>query len=403
MATTVSDAGAAPLRLPAAAPRNARVRKVATLRGHKDRVWCVRWCPTAAVLASCSGDATVRLWSRQHNTAASSGGSGESAGEGEGEGGWRCIGTLEGEHSRTIRHISWSPSGEYIACASFDHTATVWRRNVDSDDFTFEVEGLLDGHESEVKCVEWATDSMLITCSRDHTAWVWERVGEGEYECGGVLTGHVQDVKHCEFILPQNDHDVPLATTCGYDNTIKIWSEGHQRDDWQCTQTLTAHEATVWATALQKLEVPMDEVRAAHESQALLPQPLLCSCSDDLSVIVWKRNAEGRFVEVSRTSGFAERSLFDLDWAPHNAPVVACASGDNSFALIGVYADSEGVHSCTIARVEDAHLADVNTVSFASHGNLLSSATDASGDGVLLATGGDDSVVHLWRVCADTE
>ncbi|KPA75880.1 WD-repeat containing protein [Leptomonas pyrrhocoris] len=400
MATTAATASAAPLRLPPAAPPNVPVRRVATLKGHQDRVWCVRWCPTAAVLASCSGDATVRFWSRRPDAAKSKGGSSGSAEEEE----WACIGTLEGEHSRTVRHISWSPSGEYIACASFDHTATVWRRDVDSGAFAFEIEGVLDGHESEVKCVEWATDSMLITSSRDHTAWIWERVDEGEYECGGVLTGHVQDVKHCQFILPSNDHDVPLAVTCGYDNTVKIWSEGHHQDDWQCTQTLTAHEATVWATALQKLEVPMDEVRVAHEVQALLPQPLLCSCSDDLSVIFWKRNAEGRFVEVSRASGFAERSLFDLDWAPHNASVVACASGDNSFTLLGVYAADDGVHSCIVARVADAHLSDVNSVNFASHGSLYASAKDADGEGgVLLASGGDDRVIHLWRVHADAE
>lgn len=398
MATTAAASGAAPspaapLRLPTSAPHNVRVEKVATLRGHTDRVWCTRWCPDAQVLASCSGDATVRFWRRRHDDDGSNAAAAEA---------WVCVGTLEGEHSRTIRHISWSPSGEYIACASFDHTATVWRRDADSDDFAFEIEGVLDGHESEVKCVEWATDSMLITSSRDHTAWIWERVDEGEYECGGVLTGHVQDVKHCQFVLPQNDRDVPLAVTCGYDNTIKIWSEGHHQDDWQCTQTLTAHEATVWATALQKLELSMEEVRAAHQAQLLLPQPLLCSCSDDLNVIFWQRNAEGRFVEVSRASGFAERSLFDVDWAPQNAAVVACASGDNSFALIALYADGEGVHACTAARVEDAHLSDVNTVSFASGGSLAVSTGDGCcNDGVLLATGGDDRLIHLWRVRAD--
>jgi cytosolic iron-sulfur protein assembly protein CIAO1 len=386
---------AAPLRLASAAPQNVQVQKVATLSGHKDRVWCVRWCPTAAVLASCSGDATVRLWRRRHN-----GSVGKPYDDDDKEEDWVCIGTLEGEHGRTVRHISWSPSGEYIACASFDHTATVWRRDGDGDDFAFVIEGVLDGHESEVKCVEWATDSMLITCSRDHTAWIWERVEEGEYECGGVLTGHVQDVKHCQFVLPQNDHDVPLAVTCSYDNTIKMWAEGHHQDDWQCAQTLTAHEATVWATALQKIELPMEEVRAAHQSEALLPQPLLCSCSDDLTVVFWKRNAEGRFVEVSRASGFAERSIFDVDWAPHNAPVVACASGDNSLALLAVYEDSDGVHSCTVARVEGAHLSDVNTVGFAAQGSLCGRGDVESGDGVLLATGGDDRVIHLWRVCA---
>ncbi|CAG9569983.1 conserved hypothetical protein [Leishmania major strain Friedlin] len=383
-------ATAPPLLLPSSAPQDVQVRKIAALRGHKDRVWCVRWCPTALVLASCSGDTTVKFWGRSRSA--------ENGCEA-----WTCLGTLEGEHSRTIRHISWSPSGEYISCASFDHTATVWRRNGSDDAYDFEIEGVLDGHESEVKCVEWATDSMLVTSARDHTAWIWERVDEGEYECGGVLTGHVQDVKHCQFVLPHNDGDVPLVVTCGYDDTIKVWSEGHHHDDWQCVQTIAAHEATVWATALQKLEVPMELVRASHASHAPLPQPLLCSCSDDLSIIFWKRNAEGRFVEAARISGFAERSLFDVDWAPHNAPVVACASGDNSFSLLGVYKDEMDVHACTLARVADAHLADVNSVSFASQGTLTACNEEGERTGVLLATAGDDSVIHLWTVSAEME
>ncbi|KAG5510664.1 hypothetical protein GH5_06880 [Leishmania sp. Ghana 2012 LV757] len=385
-----APATAAPLLLPRSAPQGVRVRKTATLEGHKDRVWCVRWCPTSPVLASCSADTTVKLWGCRRSA--------ENGGET-----WTCISSLEGEHSRTIRHISWSPSGEYISCASFDHTATVWRRRDDDDEYGFEIEAVLDGHESEVKCVEWATDSMLVTSSRDHTAWIWERVGEGEYECGGVLTGHAQDVKHCQFVLPQNDGDVPLVVTCGYDDTIKVWAEGHHQDDWQCVQTVTAHEATVWATALQKLELPMELVRLSHTNRTPLPQPLLCSCSDDLSIIFWKRNAEGKFVEVVRSSGCAERSLFDVDWAPHSAPVVACASGDNSFSLLGVYEDATGVHVCTLLRVADAHLADVNSVGFASQGTLTACSAEGEKTGVLLATGGDDSVIHVWRVSVEID
>ncbi|GET86424.1 hypothetical protein, conserved [Leishmania tarentolae] len=380
----------APLLLPRRAPQSVQVRRIATLRGHKDRVWCVRWCPTALVLASCSGDTTVKLWGRSGLVK-------------NDDDTWICLGTLEGEHSRTVRHVSWSPSGEYVSCASFDHTATVWRRNSDDVEYSFEIEGVLDGHESEVKCVEWATDSMLVTSARDHTAWIWERVDEGEYECGGVLTGHIQDVKHCQFVLPHNDGDVPLVVTCGYDDTIKVWSEGHHHDDWQCVQTMTAHEATVWATALQKLEVPMELVRASHANHQPLPQPLLCSCSDDLSIIFWKRSTEGKFVEAARLSGFVERSLFDVDWAPHNAPLVACASGDNSFSLVGVYEDEAGVHACTLARVADAHLADVNSVSFASQGTLIACNAEGEETGVLLATAGDDSVIHLWRVSAEVD
>ena len=44
------------------------LREICTLEGHTDRVWSLAWNPVAggdggpALLASCSGDKTVRIW-----------------------------------------------------------------------------------------------------------------------------------------------------------------------------------------------------------------------------------------------------------------------------------------------------------------------------------------------------
>ena len=38
---------------------------VQELRGHDDRVWSASWSPKGDLLASCSGDKTVRIWGRQ--------------------------------------------------------------------------------------------------------------------------------------------------------------------------------------------------------------------------------------------------------------------------------------------------------------------------------------------------
>lgn len=38
------------------------IKQIATLSGHKDRVWCVTWSPCGTAFAACSGDLTVSIW-----------------------------------------------------------------------------------------------------------------------------------------------------------------------------------------------------------------------------------------------------------------------------------------------------------------------------------------------------
>src|SRR5882724_4194456 len=102
---------------------------------------------------------------------------------------------LSDGHQRTIRSIAWSPSGDYLASASFDGTTCVWHQIDGQWDCTVS----LEGHENEVKSVCWSQSSKyLSTCSRDKTVWIWECIhgtdGQ-EFECASVLTDHTQDVK----------------------------------------------------------------------------------------------------------------------------------------------------------------------------------------------------------------
>ena len=194
----------------------------ATLEGHSDRVWGVCWAPCGNELASCSGDNTVRVWTRDELSDK-----------------WSCTGVLEHVHQRSVRSCAYSPCGKYLGSASFDATTAIWEKQ----DGEYECIATLEGHENEVKCVSWASSGgLLATCSRDKSVWIWAADGDRDFECAAVLTGHTQDVKFVVF-HPHKE----LVVSCSYDDTMKVWVE--DEEVWYCCDTLTGHSSTVWAAA----------------------------------------------------------------------------------------------------------------------------------------------------------
>ena len=161
-------------------------------------------------LASCSGDKTVRIWTRNVS------------------GNWRCAAILEGTHTRTVRSCSWSPNARCLVTASFDRTVAIWEAQGDS----WEHVAVLEGHENEVKAAAWNPNGNLIaTCGRDKTVWVWEAAPGHEYEVVDVKHGHSQDVKTVVW-HPSGE----ILVSCSYDDSIKLWMEND--DEWICVQTI---------------------------------------------------------------------------------------------------------------------------------------------------------------------
>jgi cytosolic iron-sulfur protein assembly protein CIAO1 len=181
---------------------------------------------------------------------------------------WVLHATLDHVHERTIRSIAFAPiqSPLILAAASFDGSVSIWEYVEGGE---WECTTQLEGHENEVKSVVWnSTGSLLATCGRDKSVWLWESFlpgtiggpsgsssggggGGGDFECIAVLNGHDGDVKAVHFAPSHGqwgDGD-EILLSASYDETIKVWVE--DAGDWYCAVTIKdVHSDTIWCLAV---------------------------------------------------------------------------------------------------------------------------------------------------------
>jgi len=132
---------------------------IAELEGHNDRVWSVGWNASQSMLATCSGDKSVRLYSYSTDP--------------DGELRFDLVSSIPTGHTKSVRTVSWSPAGKTFVTGSFDSTIAVWEEADDAGEW--ECVTTLEGHETECKGATYSTTgALLASCSRDKSVWIWE-------------------------------------------------------------------------------------------------------------------------------------------------------------------------------------------------------------------------------------
>lgn len=302
------------------------------------------------------------------------------------------LSTITGGHKRSIRSCAWKPGNSgtaTVATGSFDASVGIWTQEVDdNEDWRFAI--VLDGHESEVKSVAWSVGgNLLATSSRDKSVWIWEEVAEDDYETVAVLQEHEGDVK-CVAWHPEEE----LLASGSYDDNIRLWRE--EVDDWGCVSVLRGHQSTVWAVDWEPLP-PRDETVGLR----------LLSCSDDVTIRIWRkspnqeRQAQSRLSIIKTTSAeeWVEeaqlpkthvRTIYSVAWSK-DTHRIASTGGDGKIVVYEENKQPSGgwqvVAVCDCAHQEF----EVNHVVWAK------AKVDGAVQEVLVTTG-DDGEVKIWKV-----
>ncbi|KAK2731761.1 Cytosolic iron-sulfur protein assembly protein [Myotisia sp. PD_48] len=304
-------------------------KSVINLTSH-DRAWHIASHPRLPIIAVSSASSSVQIYSLLN---------------------FQLLSTISGGHKRSIRSSAWKPGSDaesVLATASFDFTVGIWKQwnrpkgmeayldptnPVDDEDNEWSFAVLLDGHDSEVKSVSWsASGSLLATCSRDKSIWIWEDLEDEDnnFETVAVLQDHSADVK-CVQWHPSED----CLASGSYDNSIRIWRE--DVDDWTQVACLQGHTGTVWSidwepdvygtkitekedtiiATLWKLDGSLTTVQQQRWVNAFVAcGQRIVSCSDDRTVRIWRKRPGKEITTQSddSLSGVIYTSALDEIW-----------------------------------------------------------------------------------------
>jgi cytosolic iron-sulfur protein assembly protein CIAO1 len=371
-----------------------------------------------------------------------------------------------------------------LATGSFDSNTGIWTKNdrvrarsgVGGEDDEFDGAGaedgdaldgmtgeeeeewafssLLTGPDSEIKSVAFSptNPALLATSSRDKSVWVWEDVvdsaggggftgaggaDDSEYETIAVLAEHTGDVK-CLAWHPERE----VLASGSYDDTVRLWRDVEEEGDWCCIGVLDGHEGTVWGVAWEGNNSHSEDAEGDESVGATTKELRLASCSDDLSIRIWRKVSKDRerenkgprlpsiirppssmetWVQEATLPQMHVRSIYAVAWSNVTGLLVSCG-GDGS---IYVYKERPLQHMqeaqtngeigdvvmngtedsgstekvktewVVVAEVEAAHAEfEINHVCWARRQDRDKRHDDEE----VIVSSGDDGVVRIWTL-----
>ncbi|OCT44645.1 putative cytosolic iron-sulfur protein assembly protein 1 [Cladophialophora carrionii] len=301
---------------------------------------------------------------------------------------WHFSTLLTGPDSE-IKSIDFSPPhypANILATSSRDKSVWIWEE-VEPEEW--ETIAVLSEHTGDVKCVGWCTGAKRRKVLKRRSGVAGEQ-GDGDLEMGNGSEAQVNGLSSSTQHGSAEDGDEedeivgvrPILASGSYDDTIRLWRDVEEEGDWLCVAVIASHTGTVWDLKWEGhinysvLDIPRDAT--AEEEHAAIRafeddwQPRIVSCSDDLTVRIWRRELSAAEKEKRRQQrqtgapttgaapmGFASsripsvirpmsamenwvedailpqahvRSVYAVDWSRRTGLVVSCG-GDGTIAV----------------------------------------------------------------------
>ncbi|KIW97986.1 uncharacterized protein Z519_01570 [Cladophialophora bantiana CBS 173.52] len=300
---------------------------------------------------------------------------------------WHFSTLLTGPDSE-IKSIEFSPPhypANLLATSSRDKSVWIWEE-VEPEEW--ETIAVLSEHTGDVKCVGWCQGARRGNGRRSKRRKL-EDAGDrdGDVDMGDTVgrpnglssatTRTQQDVDVDE----EDEVDVlgcrPILASGSYDDTIRLWRDVEEEGDWICVSVIDGHGGTVWDLKWEKHVnyslLDLSQCRNERDREVAIREfeadwiPRIISCSDDLTVRVWRRElseaekekrraqsqhqsapmgfASSRIPSVIRPMSAMEkwvddstlpavhvRSVYAVDWSKRTGMVVSCG-GDGTIAV----------------------------------------------------------------------
>lgn len=132
----------------------------ACLRGHESTVWAIAWDSTGTRIVSVSDDKTVRIWTCEANARSAN---------------WTCVKTLSNNHERSIYDVSWSFGSNLIVTAAGDNSICIFTSTKELSSYEM-LAKLPSAHSGDVNCVTWhpINHSCLASGGDEGTIKIWK-------------------------------------------------------------------------------------------------------------------------------------------------------------------------------------------------------------------------------------